>query len=676
MADAARTQRQAALEEKKKRLEELKARRQHRSTNTVSAQDASNAKIAASTNLDDYIEGLLNVPTTATSSQSTAIGIASTNGEKITKAGTSSQAENGYINSESKQPEPTSSSLTSDIAVDTSIENRHNTAKSFNTETFEMGTQTALDDLSSEGMNDAKDNQQSSSEEGKPDDPNLADDGRNQLLVSEKNVEKEAKVLSTDEVEKELSSEAFSSFLNITSKKVERALGSGLLANLLVDYDDGMDEKKIDSSKISDGSRFLASRQVYECPKWTASRDVTDMDWSPRHREIMLCSYHMPSSTSSLGQPTGSSAVKVVSPDDTPSNSLAPRDGELSSDGLALIWNLAMPNRPEHIFTCGSPLTTIRFHPSESSLIIGGCQSGQVVVWDIQAGRMPVQKSVLATTPNGNSKGHTHPICSMEVIEGGAGLVTSSTDGRVNFWSLANLRDPVEFIQIGSSVSSIGISPESGNLICGDDMGSLYTVQSPNASIGGGGGSQRSRRQVRKLECGDESHFGMITSVATKSSKSSARAGFSKGFVRGSGGLFLSSGVDWTVKLWAPAYTDKALLSLVSHSYDYMSDVQWNPTHPAMMATASSNGTMGLWNFANSMEEPITGSDGIIVEPDGVSGRGLNKLKWSLDGKRILAASADRVHVLVLSEDVVRQKGDEDFRMMNHLTSRGLLDRE
>lgn len=244
MADAARTQRQAALEEKKKRLEELKARRQHRSTNTVSAQDASNAKIAASTNLDDYIEGLLNVPTTATSSQSTAIGIASTNGEKITKAGTSSQAENGYINSESKQPEPTSSSLTSDIAVDTSIENRHNTAKSFNTETFEMGTQTALDDLSSEGMNDAKDNQQSSSEEGKPDDPNLADDGRNQLLVSEKNVEKEAKVLSTDEVEKELSSEAFSSFLNITSKKVERALGSGLLANLLVDYDDGMDEKK------------------------------------------------------------------------------------------------------------------------------------------------------------------------------------------------------------------------------------------------------------------------------------------------------------------------------------------------------------------------------------------------------------------------------------------------
>lgn len=205
-------------------------------------------------------------------------------------------------------------------------------------------------------------------------------------------------------------------------------------------------------------------------------------------------------------------------------------------------------------------------------------------------------------------------------------------------------------------------------------MGNSYAIQSSNTSVGGG---QRSRRQVRKLESGSESHYGMVTSLATKTLKSSvARAGISKGFLRGSAGLLLSAGVDWTVKMFAPAYTDKPLLSLMSHSYDYMSDVQWNPSHPALMATASSNGTIGLWNFALSLEEPLTGSDGIVVEPDGESGRGLNKLKWSSDGRRMLAASSDRVHVLVLSEDVLRQKGDEDSKMMNHLTSRGLLDRE
>jgi dynein intermediate chain, cytosolic len=259
---------------------------------------------------------------------------------------------------------------------------------------------------------------------------------------------------------------------------------------------------------------------------------------------------------------------------------------------------------------------------------------------------------------------------------GQAGLVTASTDGRVNFWSLANLRDPAESLQIGESVSSLSVSPDSETLVCGDDMGNIYAIQSSNATLGGGGG-QRSRRQVRKFDCGNEGHYGMISSVATKTLKSTAsRTGISKGFLRGSTGLMLSSGVDWTVKMWAPAYLEKPILSLMSHSYDYMSDVQWCPAHASLMATASSNGTVGLWNFSVSLEEPITGSDGIVVEPDGGSGRGLNKLKWSIDGRRMLAASADRVHVLVLSEDVVRQKGDEDSKMMNHLTSRGLLDRE
>jgi dynein intermediate chain len=419
MADAARSQRQSALEEKKKRLEELKARRQQRTTNNASTQDAANAKIAASTNLDDYIEGLLNVPATAASSQPTAVGAISTNSEMISPMGASAPTENGSINTDSKKSEPMSSSSSEKIA-DASIPNRHNLTQLPKTETFEMGTQTASDEFPTKNDFDIEDDQQPSPAGDESEDPNFAEGTKsNKLPEDEEILEEAAKVLSTEEIEKELSSEAFSSFLNITSKKVERALGSDLLANLLVDYDGGMDEKEKDSTKMSDGSRFLASRQMYECPKWTASRDVTDMDWSPLHRELMLCGYHMPSSTSSLGQPIGSSAVKVVSPDDTPSDSLTPRNGELLSDGLALIWNLAMPNRPEHIFTCGSPITTTRFHPTESALIIGGCQSGQVVVWDVRAGRMPVQKSILTTTANGNSKGHTHPICAMEVIEGG-----------------------------------------------------------------------------------------------------------------------------------------------------------------------------------------------------------------------------------------------------------------
>lgn len=274
-----------------------------------------------------------------------------------------------------------------------------------------------------------------------------------------------------------------------------------------------------------------------------------------------------------------------------------------------------------------------------------------------------------------------------------SGLVTASTDGRVNFWSIANLRDPAESLQVGDSASCITIAPESETLIVGDGSGYLYSIQSSFSSQG----QRSSRRTVRKLEVpssadnkdggGEEEksmesgHFGMITSVNAKTipvGASTRAAGLSKGFLRGSGGLVLTSGVDWSTKLWAPAYSDRPLISWVSHSYDYMSDVQWSPTHPSLFATASSIGSVGIWNLASSLEEPVTGVEGIVIEPEAASSgiRGLNKLKWSSDGRRLMIAAGDQVHVLNLSEEVVRQKGDEDHRVMSHLVSRGLLERE
>ena len=56
MADAARTARAAALEDKKRRLEELKARRARRETT------ASATQTPISANLDEYIDGLSSQP--------------------------------------------------------------------------------------------------------------------------------------------------------------------------------------------------------------------------------------------------------------------------------------------------------------------------------------------------------------------------------------------------------------------------------------------------------------------------------------------------------------------------------------------------------------------------------------------------------------------------------------
>lgn len=387
MADEARSQRAAALEEKKRRLEELKARRNRR------ADTASDAPPKATANLDEYIDGLLKSPTP--SAPPTLVEENEVLKEEIGAEATAEAAATGPAK------EQESNNVIAVAAAPTAPPVQH-------VETFTIATQTDDDDFPP------------GSEQDEEETAELNGEKQEDTVVDTENAKKdeddetvEPKVLTAEETEEQVSSVLFSSFLNTTSKKVERLLGEPVLADLLVNYvgeTDGLES----AEKVSDGSRYISAREVYECAKWTSTRDVTDMDWSPLHRELMLSSYHMPSSHSTL---LGSAALSAVSPDDTPSASLAPRSGELQSDGLALVWSLAMPSRPEHIFTCGSPVLAARFHPTEAPLVIGGCQSGQLVVWDVRAGRLPVQRSSMTTMVS--SKGHAHPICAMEIVEGG-----------------------------------------------------------------------------------------------------------------------------------------------------------------------------------------------------------------------------------------------------------------
>lgn len=393
MADDARSQRAVALEEKKRRLEELKARRNLR----ADAASEPPAKATTTANLDDYIDGLLKSPMPQALVEEKEVPKEETGGPDETAAaaatGTASVPESA-------------DNVIAVAAAPAAPPVKH-------VETFTIATQTEEDDFTPETEQDEEETAEVNGE--KPEDTAADTDTAKKYNDEEETVE--PKVLTTEEMEEQIASVPFSSFLNTASKKVERLLGEPVLADLLVNYvgeTDGLET----AEKISDGSRYVSARELYECAKWTATRDVTDMDWSPLHRELMLSSYHMPSSHSSS---LGSAALSAVSPDDTPSASLAPRSGELQSDGLALVWSLAMPSRPEHIFTCGSPVLAARFHPTESPLVIGGCQSGQLVVWDVRAGRLPVQRSSMTTMVS--SKGHAHPICAMEIVEGGVSFI-------------------------------------------------------------------------------------------------------------------------------------------------------------------------------------------------------------------------------------------------------------
>ena len=104
-----------------------------------------------------------------------------------------------------------------------------------------------------------------------------------------------------------------------------------------------------------------------------------------------------------------------------------------------------------------------------------------------------------------------------------------------------------------------------------------------------------------------------------------------------------------------------------------------SPVNPSIFCTASSNGSLSFWNLATSIDEPVTGLNGINVEKNAdlsSSQRGLNKLRWSADGRRIATACSDSLYVLALSEELWKTNGDEEGKFMNNLKTRGLLSKE
>ena len=713
MADEARAKRAALLEEKKKRLEALKARRADRA-NAEKTKKAS-PRGGGGEDLDQYIDGLLN---------SDAPAVPGTQQEET--GPTPPQTPDQQPGKATPDPSPGDGTAeASAAAAAAAAVAAAAPALARNVETFTMSTQTEMDDFPAPLDDDDDDDSGGGDEDEvkeKADKENAASssggEGGEGAPPPPSSGEANAKGVQTMDpasVAETVLSRPFVAFLNSASKKVERALGAPALAELLDDpaYDDGIGyggdeggegaegkgEAAAGAPPSSGGVRtrrkgaltslgaaaaaggpgagLVKSHRKYHCPRWTDGRDLTSVSWSPHRRDTIVASYQ----TSAGTRPAVDAAVRSVAPPQGPSSSLLPQSAELRSDGLALVWNLALPDRPEHIFCCGSPVLQAAAHPSEPCLVVGGCHSGQVVVWDVRAGRLPVQRSAGPALG-----GHAHPVRSLDVgAEGGSALLTADSSGRLNLWSWANLREPADAVLTGMNVSAAAVAPESGAILLGDEAGKMHAVL-PSES--GAASASARKRSVRSLDgedgaAADGGHFGMVTGLSTKAAPP-AGGHLSRGFLRGPSGLVLSCGVDWTVKLWAPAYGDRPLLSFVSHSYDYMSDVAWSTTHPSLFATASGDGTLGFWNLAHSLDEPLSGSAGISVgelsseEGGGSGGSGgvVNQIRWSADGRSLAVAQADRLHVVSLANEVARPKGDEEARMMGLLRSRGFLEEE
>ncbi|XP_015589477.1 cytoplasmic dynein 1 intermediate chain isoform X27 [Cephus cinctus] len=413
----------------------------------------------------------------------------------------------------------------------------------------------------------------------------------------EKEKPKEVKELSEEEKLMIILSEDFRKFFDRACRIVERAIGESV--DIYTDYtgtidgEDAMDEKS--------HQRLWLNRNFF-CERWSRNRCVTSMDWSPQFPELLVASYN--------------------NNDDTPND----------PDGVCLVWNTKFKKTtPEYIFHCQSPVmstTFARFHPN---LILGGTYSGQIVLWDNRVQkRTPIQRTPLSAAA------HTHPVYCLSVVgtQNAHNLISISTDGKLCSWSLDMLSQPQEKLDLQTkqskpiAVTSLAF-PHSdvNNFIVGSEDGTVYSACRHGTKAG-----------VTETY---EGHQGPVTGVSAHLVQDGID--FSH--------LFLTSSIDWTIKLWS-LKENKPLYSF-EHNGDYVYDVAWSPTHPALFAAVDGQGRLDLWNLNQDTEIPAAS---IVV--DGAPA--LNRVSWTPSGLHVTVGDdTGKIWVYDVAEHLAHPKIDE-----------------
>ncbi|KAL5962389.1 Cytoplasmic dynein 1 intermediate chain 1 [Taenia solium] len=400
--------------------------------------------------------------------------------------------------------------------------------------------------------------------------------------------------LTEEQKQQMLLSEGFRNFFDKSARIVERALCEK--DQFFQNYTDITPKEELQEELLPHILDLYAER-------WNSRRAVVDLDWSPVFPELLLAAYS--ANEEAVGEPAG----------------------------CCMVWNLKFPTRgsPEFRFHCNEPITAaamVRFHPN---LVIGGTYSGQVVLWDSRSNkRTPVQRSTFTTLA------HTQPVNSVQVIgsQNAHNAITLSSDGTMCSWSLDMLGAPREHIRVCENPSTPGsifdlyptcmafFSGDQNNFVVGTESGGIYTDQrhsSRSVSLESHGG-----RRLLPFR----GHSTVVTGIATH--PSSCAISFSH--------IFLSSSLDWTVRLWSVRDHHTPL-----HTFDDYSEcvygVDWSPIHPALFVAVDGSGRLDVWNLIEDTEVPTA--------------RWLNKKQWAMNKVRwdttgqYIAAGDDEGHVHV-----------------------------
>jgi dynein intermediate chain, cytosolic len=455
------------------------------------------------------------------------------------------------------------------------------------------------------------------------------------------------RTLNNNELNAVVASSDFLSFVERSSKVIERALDIDDEYDLLADYTrtSTLDDDEDDTTPYSrTGKKSHSLRESFQLfsDRYTRRRIVSDIQFSPHFNELLLSSYTK--------------------------NPSAPHEPA----GLVLLWNAHAPSRPEYTFTASSDVLSARFSPFHPNLVIGGCYSGQICLWDTRtSGRtgQPVQK----TPQSGSHLGHTHPVYSISVVgtPNAHNILTASMDGVVCSWSVDMLTQAQEYLVLSTPppARTDDLAPTSMSFPAADPT--FFLVGTEEGTIYPCHRYDRAGAQA-----------GIDTRIAYKGHTApvmSSQFHPARGPVD-LGDLLLSSSSDWSVKLWRvkpAASSSTTASSIVAGSTaptvvspilnlgreDLVYDAKWAPHKPSVFACATGLGEVEVFDLSYDLEVPIAKTSPTRGKNGVVPFKGLNKVAWEeRRGSHLAAGGLDGV-VTVFDVGKGLQCGNGEARM-------------
>ncbi|KAI6190243.1 WD domain, G-beta repeat protein [Aphelenchoides bicaudatus] len=387
--------------------------------------------------------------------------------------------------------------------------------------------------------------------------------------------------LTQEQRDKIMNNETLQRFLTKSARWIERAIAVEKDKDIFADYSSDRKDNTYTDALLTPSGRFNDGQYLNE-------QSGLAIDFSDSHSELLAVAVN--------GKPNS--------------------DGP---EGIINVWNTNFgTSSPECVFHSNSSLKSMCFAKFSPKLVIGGCSSGQLCVWDLRSNRRnPVNKSSI------NSRTHTQGIMRMQMVgtQHTHELVTVSLDGVVCWWSLDNLHTPIEkFNALSGPKKNLPISTISfehndvSKFVCGGEDGTLYL------------GDRSEVSEEKKIYADINAHQGAITNAELH--KAPGSTDFSR--------YCLTSSMDFTCKLWnlADCKKDskkediKPIFSFDSKHGGYVSHIAWSPVHPSTFISSSLAGTLNLWNLNSDVEDPLA------VQR---AGKSIYQTAWANNGRQIAA---------------------------------------